>query len=193
MLNEEEYSFILQMEDEAKKHLPHIYQEKDLYKNKAFSKSYHILSHYNGFEICHLSGLDPEHESTLCFLKVHYSSRSGKFAYDGEDIQLVVTKKLDRDYGRIIIRPETLLDKVSEWFNPLEMDFKYHKKFSSKYYFLAEDKALGQQFATEHRLEMMFQMDKIQVETIDDRLIAKFSRPANQKDLLSLAKFIESI
>jgi len=106
---------------------------------------------------------------------------------------MVVAKKLDKAYGRIIIRPETLLDKVSEWFNRLEMDFKYHKKFSAKYYFLAQDKDLGVQFASEQRLELMFQMDKIQVEIIDDQLIAKFSRPANGKDMLSLIRFIESI
>jgi hypothetical protein len=46
---------------------------------------------------------------------------------------------LKKDYGNVFISPESLIDKVSEFFDPVEIDFKEDKKFSSLYYVLSED------------------------------------------------------
>jgi hypothetical protein len=37
---------------------------------------------------------------------------------------------LKNDFGRALIRPETVADKISEIFEPLEIDFEENKKFS---------------------------------------------------------------
>lgn len=44
-----------------------------------------------------------------------------------------------KKYKRIIIRPETIIDKIAEIFKPIEVDFDTHKVFSKNYYVITND------------------------------------------------------
>ena len=46
---------------------------------------------------------------------------------------------LKKDFGRIIIRPETLRDKIIELIHPLELDFDDDKAFSDTFYVIVSD------------------------------------------------------
>ena len=47
---------------------------------------------------------------------------------------------LRQDFGRVIIRTETLFDKLKELLLPIELDFKEDKPFSDRFYVLTDDR-----------------------------------------------------
>ena len=47
--------------------------------------------------------------------------------------------KLSSDFGQVYMRPESLQDKINEYFDPLEVDFVFDKEFSKKYFVLTTD------------------------------------------------------
>jgi hypothetical protein len=51
----------------------------------------------------------------------------------------VYSFSLARSFGRTLIRSENLLDKITELFNRIEVDFPEHPKFSSRYFCLSSD------------------------------------------------------
>lgn len=60
-------------------------------------------------------------------------------------ILALVAVKLPKNFGHIFIKEETIIDKIREVFQPLELDFKEDKPFSRKFYVLAKEpeKAAG--------------------------------------------------
>ncbi len=47
--------------------------------------------------------------------------------------------KTHNDFGKSLIRPETIQDKIADMFGQIELDFSEHTRFSSKYYCLSEN------------------------------------------------------
>jgi hypothetical protein len=47
---------------------------------------------------------------------------------------------LQKDYGHILIKPETLLDKIHNLIHHIELDFEDDPEFNRKFYVLCEDK-----------------------------------------------------
>ena len=74
---------------------------------------------------------------------VEYSGRVSGRRYSSLSEQMpcysqLVLLELPRPVQRIWIRPETMRDKLTEFFNPREIDLAEHREFSSRYYLLAE-------------------------------------------------------
>lgn len=57
------------------------------------------------------------------------------------EYELVGLLRLDRHWGEVIIRPETLEDKIAEQLTSttIEVDFDFDKKFSRRYHVYASD------------------------------------------------------
>jgi hypothetical protein len=55
------------------------------------------------------------------------------------EFEILTILELKKDYGNVFISPESLIDKLSEIFDPVEIDFKEDKEFSKLYYVLSED------------------------------------------------------
>jgi hypothetical protein len=55
------------------------------------------------------------------------------------DCQTWALAYLKHNFGRVLIRPETLRDKIVELIHPLEIDFKEDKAFSNTFYVVAND------------------------------------------------------
>lgn len=73
--------------------------------------------------------------------------------------------------GRVLIRPETLGDKVSDWFTKREIDFPEEKQFSRRYYVLAEDDDRARRGLPTKFLQAVGETDRLVIE-IDDTLLA---------------------
>lgn len=87
---------------------------------------------YNGrsFDLCIMEYLS--HED-------HPSSRGGYRIYYS-DPYLYGIAIARETFGRILIRPETTADKITEFFEKTEVDFPECPKFSRKYYLLSESR-----------------------------------------------------
>ena len=129
----------------------------------------------------------------MIIAKVTYSIPSGKYNLGASELQLIGFKKLDKNYANILIKPETMEDKVSEWFTKVEIDFKDFPKFSSAYYFLAEHEQSGYSFATANRLNSIENQRELFIEIAGDILVSKYTRKLNEDDFKSMLKFIENV
>lgn len=129
----------------------------------------------------------------LLIIKANYSFPDGRYSNKGSDFQVIGLKKLDKNYDHLIIRPETFADKVSELLVRTEIDFKDFPKFSSKYFFVSNDRLLAEQFATTSRLTLIEQQKGLVLEVIGSSLFARFPRKLNEEDINNMISFIKSI
>jgi hypothetical protein len=49
------------------------------------------------------------------------------------EYEMLALISIKKDLGKVFISPESFIDKVSEFFNPIEIDFPEDKAFSDKY------------------------------------------------------------
>lgn len=192
MLSPEEEELIEKVFRESKQTYPFLRRRKDFDEAEKYWDNAHILAHYSYIETFDLFGGSQDHIH-YAITKVGYSIPNGKHNLGGYDLQIIASKKLDANYGHILIRPETLEDKFRELFYRLETDFEFHKKFSARYYFLSEDKALGFRFATDKRLALIAEFEGIHMEIIGHRLLAKYTMMVDSERALSLIRLVENL
>jgi predicted MPP superfamily phosphohydrolase len=97
-----------------------------------------------GHEVEHLINVLKVKRSNLSFdliivgldFSEQRSSQSRSKIIEYEMLSLV---NIHRDLGKVFISPESFADKISEFFNPIEIDFPEDKAFSDKYYVLSGD------------------------------------------------------
>ncbi|GEM_PF-1972763 len=92
--------------------------------------------------------------------------------------------------GRVLIRPETLGDKVSDWFTKRSLNLRDHPEFSRRYYVLAEDDERARRGLNTRFLETVCKVDRLVVEIDDTTLAAMKLRPLpadNHSTLVPLA------
>lgn len=93
-----------------------------------------------------------------------------------------------KDYGRTLIRPETLGDKISELFLPNELDLKGFQKFNWKYYVLAKEKDKFLASTTRELLNFLADQNNLQVEFNGNRCLFRLDKAVNLKETLALAE-----
>lgn len=71
------------------------------------------------------------------------------------------------DLGHVIIRPETIGDKISELFNSIDIDFKKHKKFSFKYFVSSENSEKVRANMPDALLHYLKNLNGVSIELID--------------------------
>ena len=136
---QEEWDIIDSIFDELRKH----YQVKTAFKpsihkfelvnskiKPSFFKAWTVSNGTEHFTLC-LIEYGFQYEAVTS----QYHS-SVKTQFDKYFFGLVSSQK---DFGRSLFRPETIADKISEFFNPVEIDIEGEKKFSSKYYIFSND------------------------------------------------------
>ena len=124
-------------------------------------------------------------------LEVEYTWKESRYPSSEREFQNFIIKRLDFNYGKFMIRPETIQDKVQEIFVKSEIDFDDHPGFSSRYYFVAEDKGLARSFASDRRISLIEMQRELYVEINNNMLLAKFARSVNYDDCLSLLELGE--
>ena len=102
---------------------------------------------------------------------------------------LAFTKK---DFGRVLIRPETLVDKIIELVHPVELDFDEDKAFSDTYYVLVNDRwkadvAMDRNF---RNVAMDVRHEDIVIEVIDHTLIIGYGKAVSPETAMNLADFV---
>jgi hypothetical protein len=99
---------------------------------------------------------------------------------------------LKRDYGRVFIRTETIIDKIREIIFPIELDFKEDKPFSDRYYVLTDDKHKAEQAITQEFRDAMMGIQETDfvVEIFEHTLIIGNRKPITPENTLYLADFV---
>jgi len=132
-------------------------------------------------------------ESYILFTETHMKDigrRGGVMNYcDHSTWALAYLKK---DFGRILIRPETLADKIIELVHPVEIDFEDDKAFSDTWYVLANDRwkadaAIDRNF---RNAVMDMRHEDVVIEILDHTLIIGYRKPISPDRAMHLADFL---
>jgi len=109
----------------------------DLFNNNPYLSVAGILSVNHPITKCYLSFIKIK-DAYVCSHKgqgVDWTQPPDHFEY--QVWGSIISKK---DFGRVLIRRETLTDKIVGLIHPIELEFKDDKPFSRKYYVVANDK-----------------------------------------------------
>lgn len=110
-----------------------------------------------------------------------------------EDLHWMAVREMEQDFGHLIIRPETLSDKLNEFFETVELDFDNSPAFSAKYYLTSNQPAKAFEFATSQRLSLIEKIDDLVMEIKQRTLIAQCNRQLNPPDCINLISVISHL
>ncbi len=102
---------------------------------------------------------------------------------------------LKQNLGRVLIRPETLRDKIVELIHPLEIDFKEDKAFSDTFYVVANDheKAVNGINRNLRNVIMDVRHDDFIIEIVDHTLIIGSKKTITPDRAVHLAEFVARV
>ncbi|MEI7595746.1 MAG: hypothetical protein WCK02_08375 [Bacteroidota bacterium] len=170
-----------------------IQKQQDKFSLDFIEQSF-LMENYDEIDFQNLYEIkDGSDYSGFSIIRVKYYIPNGKYNIGSNELQVIGFKKLDRDYGHILIRPETIGDTISEFFIKSELDFNEFPKFSSKYYFLSEEENKGYAFASMKRLEAIENQNEVYIEVKGNMLIAKFYRSLNSEDFENMIELIRNV
>jgi hypothetical protein len=145
-------------------------------------KGYDSVREYRTVRITH--GPNP---TCVSFIKAQfvYSTKSGPATRTSMQAYVFVT--LSRDYGHLVIKKETLRDKLNELFQPLELDFEDDKQFSRRFYVLAKDKEKALYLITQDlRDELKKMRPDVYIEVINNVMMIANEQGAADESLFEL-------
>jgi len=102
---------------------------------------------------------------------------------------------LKQDFGRVLIRRETLADKIVELVHPVELDFADDKAFSDTFYVLVNDHlkanlAINRNF---RNAVMDIRHEDFIIEIIDHTLIIGCNKPVSPERAVHMADFVSRL
>ncbi|MEO8885087.1 MAG: hypothetical protein ABI367_03430 [Mucilaginibacter sp.] len=111
------------------------------------------------------------------------------------ECQIWALAYLKRNLGRVLIRPETLADKIIELIHPIEIDFKEDKAFSDTFYVVANDheKAVNGIDRNLRNAIMDVREDDFIIEIADHTLIIGSKKPITAARAVHLAEFVARV
>ncbi|MEO1514067.1 MAG: hypothetical protein AAFV95_03615, partial [Bacteroidota bacterium] len=123
---------------------------------------------------------------------VHSDISAQKYEYYPAEYFWIYQER-EKDYGKIVVRPETLKDKVEEFFFKQELDFEEDQLFSWKYFVLADKKELARHALNEHSRRLILKNKGIVVDFNGKKRLMRFTNSVNSVDLEKLIKFSKEL
>jgi hypothetical protein len=143
----------------------------------------YVIKHTNND--CYVFFVDTHHKTkdSKGHITDHYTYQTWALAY------------LKQDMGRILIRPETLTDKILEIIHPLELDFEEDKAFSDAFYVVVNDhaKAIAGIDRNFRNAVMDIRHDDLVIEIVEHTLIIGNRRPISTDKALQMAAFVSRL
>jgi hypothetical protein len=177
---------------------------------KALKAKYNIglpdaNSHINKFELfnneqeANVSGVFlidyPATDCYLNFVKIRYQFTSGRSRMDYLKCQAWAFVNLKKDFGRILIRKETLTDKVLELVHHTELKFSDDKVFSSNFYVATNDtdKALATLTPDFRDVIKNNMYANFVIEIVKDTLVIRNNQPIDPEQTIELVELASKL
>lgn len=134
-------------------------------------------------------------DSYILFVEVHYKLGDAKHETNHQEYQVWGLTYLKNDFGGVVIRRETLTDKLLELIHPLELDFKEDKAFSDTFYVVVNDhyKATAGMDRNFRNVVMDIRDNDFIIEIVEHTIIIGNYDPITDEKSLHLAEFVERI
>ncbi|MCW3788129.1 hypothetical protein [Plebeiibacterium sediminum] len=129
----------------------------------------------------------------LCHVQYSYSyqvvDRIGGHQETDDSDYLFGFIATDIDFGHSYFRPETLMDKLIEFFSPTEIDFKEYKSFSKKFYVLTKDEKKLRSWISKDLVNLFEKTPKIEIEFKDKYCLFKLPKSVDIEETKLLCDF----
>ena len=134
-------------------------------------------------------------DSYILFIEVHYKLPEAKHLAHHTEHQVWALAYVKHNFGRALIRRETLTDKILELIHPLELDFKEDKAFSDTFYVVVNDhfKASGGMDRDFRNAVMDIRDNDFIIEIVDHTLIIGNYDPIIPEKSIHLAEFVARV
>lgn len=109
------------------------------------------------------------------------------------DYELIGVALLKKKYGRVLIKPETIEDKINDLFSHVDIDFDFDKEFSKKYWVIATNESLFRNNISTQFIETIRDVDGLEIEIDDNVLIARLRKQFTPENGEIIARFITGI
>lgn len=132
----------------------------------------------------------------LCFPEIQDWLRNSKYS-PGPSIEFQPWGyyKLKEDFGHVLIRTETFLDKIHELINPIELDFEDDKTFSQRFFIVTNDKLKAQLKITNAFRELIKQINlsEIIIEIKGNELLIGDKKVISEDRVLIFTEFLNNL
>ncbi|WP_428330718.1 hypothetical protein [Mucilaginibacter sp.] len=159
-------------------------------------ENFEVFKHYQGINIRDSYVIKHENNNSYILfiesqLKHHAHGHNGP----GYECQTWALAYLKHNFGRVLIRPETLADKIIELIHPVELDFEEDKAFSDTFYVLVNDhyKAVSGIDRNFRNAVMDVREDDFVIEIVEHTLIIGNSKPISPEKAIYLAEFVSRL
>lgn len=129
---------------------------------------------------------------------MQHASGSGPSHYMHEfDLQLIGIAHLKADLGKTIMRPETKIDKVTDWIFNRDIDFIYSDIFNDKYYLVSDNKEKVIMYFDQPFIDTIGKYDGVHLVTKGREMYVYFNEGLTEdqsaivEDILSNCGFVE--
>jgi hypothetical protein len=136
-------------------------------------------------------------DSYILFIetKTRTIAPKGGGIFDNYEYQTWALAYLKHDFGRVLIRRETLTDKIIELIHPVELDFEEDKAFSDTFYVLVNDRdkaasAIDRNF---RNAVMDIRHEDFVIEIVEHTLIIGTQQPISPEKAVYLAEFVARV
>jgi|GEM_PF-4442532 len=117
----------------------------------------------------------------------------GKLSTMATELHCFIIKELSSTFANMLIRPETIADKILDIISKSDIDFEDFPDFSSKYCFLSKNKDEARRFANNVRLQAISEQDRINIEINKNLLYATYDRIITAEDCKNIIEFAKKI
>jgi len=137
-----------------------------------------------------------DNDCYIFFIETHYKGIGHKGGLtEHYEYQTWALAYLKHDFGRVLIRRETLADKIIELLHPVELDFNEDKAFSDTFYVLVSDhtKAIAGINRDFRNAVMDVRCDDFTIEIVEHTLLIGSRQPIPPEKAIHLTEFIERV
>ena len=138
---------------------------------------------------------DTGRDSYMLFLELcNNTIEKGEFHHHNQYQPWALTY-LKHNFGRVIIRTETFVDKLKELLLPLELDFKEDRPFSKRFYVLTDDKNKAANAMTQPFRDAVMSIKETDfiIEIFEHTLIIGNRKPILPEHACYLAEFVTKV
>lgn len=174
-----------------------VLNEPEVTKIEDMIMNFESISNYSQVVFSEAIEIKKNHQiSSLHLLSITYIYKSSKIPQNESmhsEYELIGIAKLKKDYGRVLIRPETIEDKIINLFFNIDIDFDFNKDFSKKYYVVANDETKVRNCISNSFLETIRRFSGLEIELNSNILMVRLRKQFTQENGEIITNFLTSI
>lgn len=109
------------------------------------------------------------------------------------ELEVMGAIRLEGKYGQIFMRPETWIDRISDHFVPVDIDFSENPEFSRQYYLLANKKENAELLFTPAMIKLLEKHNGLALEVKEDMLLILYSNLSADEAIEKLPELTQQL